>query len=217
MRNRLDTTVNIMILLTLAIMLFNPRGVVGSRILEWRAERDMRSQIALVWNDLVAAGSSFGASSTYSHQIIEFVDYQCTSCRAIADQVNTAARDGGVRVIVRHLPLAAHEHANSAARIAVCAEEQGVFEEVHHALLAHSDWGKDTSDLYALAQEMQLPDLRRFDDCLSSERPDERILNDRRLAEALGIRGTPTFVTPIQVLAGADKVFDAIQTVRVNK
>lgn len=129
--------------------------------------------------------------------IVEFTDYQCPYCRRFqAESWPALERNyvdtGKVRFIVRDLPLKIHSSARPAAEAAHCAGEQGQFWPMHAALLARS-MRLDEASLLAGAQSLGL-DVRRFRECLTSNKYETAIVRNIAQAEVLGVKGTPTFI-----------------------
>lgn len=201
-KRAIDIAVNVAILLTLAIVLFGRSGVVGSRVFtaldSWRAKR----AIAEVWPVLTDAGSRLYDSRRGTNQmVVEFIDYECPSCRQIAEEVSHVSASQGIDVVVRHLPLDIHSKARQAARAAVCSEKHEVFAQAHRALLTDDDWlGK--IDWLDWGANLGIKDTRSFRSCLDDDATLRRVEEDIRLAGLLGIEGTPTFVTEMGVFPG---------------
>lgn len=126
--------------------------------------------------------------------LIEFGDYECPFCRRSHPALqNLIAANPGLTVGYRHYPLNdIHPVADAAARAAICAEFQGRFPEIHSLLLTTTDWA-DAKDWARLAERVGISDLAEFRRCLTSEAVVQRLEEDRALAEALGVTGTPTF------------------------
>jgi protein-disulfide isomerase len=129
--------------------------------------------------------------------VVEFTDYQCPYCRRFQAESWPALErkyvdTGKVRFIVRDLPLKIHSSARPAAEAAHCAGEQGRFWPMHEALLAR-DMKLDEASLLARAQAMRL-EVPRFRQCISSNKYEVAIARNIAQAEALGVRGTPTFI-----------------------
>lgn len=164
----------------------------------WRTKRS----IADVWPVLISA-----ESWVVDHQgrpnptVVEFVDYQCPSCRRIAEEVSKVSESRGVNIVVRHLPLDIHPQAWQASLAAVCAEEFGVFQQAHANLLTDDDW-MDADEWLGWAASLGIRDLQAFESCVDDDSTSRRVEQDIRLAESIGVRGTPTFVTEMGVFAG---------------
>jgi protein-disulfide isomerase len=136
-------------------------------------------------------------SATAPITIVEFTDYQCPFCRRFQAESWPALErnyvaSGKVRFIVRDLPLKIHSAARPAAEAAHCAGEQGEFWPMHEALLAR-DMKLDDASILARAQGLGL-DVPRFRQCLTSHKYEAAIARNAAQADALGVRGTPTFV-----------------------
>jgi protein-disulfide isomerase len=130
--------------------------------------------------------------------IVEFTDYQCPYCRRFEaetwpklkhDYVDT----GKVRFIVRDLPLTEiHPAARPAAQAAHCAGDQGKFWPMHDALLS------GPTDLLAGGIERRAKtlglDVDKLKACMASGKYAFRIAQNAAEADALGLRGTPSFV-----------------------
>jgi len=211
MRDRLNTLANLAIIATLAFLLLRPSGPVGARIARWKQTQDSQREIALVWNALVRGPSLLQSAASGSAPVVEFIDYQCPSCQAVASQVEAEAKAANRGVVIRHLPLRIHMYADSAARAAICAEAEGRFDVMHHRLLTLSDWAQ-SPDWVAAAVGVGIRDVDGFVNCMRSESTERRLEDDRRFAERLGVRGTPTFVTTAGLFTGGDEVGSAFRS-----
>lgn len=165
----------------------------------WWEERKARIEtektIADMWTELIEDGARLGTGT--DEVIIEFADYQCPYCglaHKVLDELLAANSD--LAVVYRHMPLTRiHPRAAEAARASICAEQTGFFNEVHTFLYETDDWA-DESDWVRIAGEAGIVDPTSFMDCLDSDATRNRLARDRRLAERLGLRATPSFVGP---------------------
>jgi protein-disulfide isomerase len=96
---------------------------------------------------------------------------------------------GKVQLVFKHFPLSSHEHAEMAARAAVAAAQQGKFWELHHALFANQTQ-LDEATIERLARELGL-DEKQFNVDRKGEAAADRVTQDKKQAEKLGLRGTP--------------------------
>jgi uncharacterized membrane protein/protein-disulfide isomerase len=125
--------------------------------------------------------------------IVEFSDFECPHCRDQHLLFTSILPVYGnkVRVVRKHLPLVdRHDGAEIAARAACCAEEEGRGEEMANALFRAEPINADVCE--ALAHSLDL-DIGAFGSCLVAERTKNRLLYDRRDAEACKVEGLPTF------------------------
>lgn len=110
-------------------------------------------------------------------------------------------RPNDVRVAFRHLPLSFHGNARLAHRAALAAERQGKFWEMREAILDQPE-DLSRSALLGCARRLGL-DVARFEVDLDDPAFDAMLERDRRQAESVGIRGTPTLHVNGRILDGA--------------
>jgi protein-disulfide isomerase len=124
--------------------------------------------------------------------IVEWADFECPACAATSPILDQAveAYPRYVRLVYKHFPLSMHEHAEGAARAAVAAQKQGKFWEMHHAMFNNQS-SLDDAGLLKLATSVGL-DLKAFDADRRSEAVADAVSADRKAAEKLGLRGTPS-------------------------
>ena len=199
-QDRWSHVANIAIIVTLAVLLLNPSGVVGRWITSTYRGWDEGRRVARNWTELVDAPSRIGASPSV---IVEFVSYDCAVCRTVAPAVVKAVSRENVSVIVRHIPsrrsgLAATE----AAQAAICAERYGLFPEAHESLLADETWLSDRN-WRRFAESLGINDASSFSGCMRDEGTQRRLDRDVALADALEIVGTPTFASEEGLHLGA--------------
>lgn len=120
---------------------------------------------------------------------------------------------GKVELIFLDLPLQMHSQAFKAAEAAACAGDQKKFWEMHNLLFIHQhELAPEQLSGYAQTIELDLP---AFQKCLSSRRHEGDIRSSIRLANSLGINGTPAYVLARRI-PGGDKVqvLDIVHGVR---
>ncbi len=133
--------------------------------------------------------------------IVEFFDYRCGYCRLSAPGL-FAVRDAvpGVKVIYKEFPILG-EDSLRAARAALAAREQGLYEAYHEVLMVE---GEDYSEagLMALAQSVGL-DTGRLRADMNDPAIDAYLERTHQLASAIGINGTPAFIINGTLYPGA--------------
>ncbi len=133
--------------------------------------------------------------------LVEFFDYQCGFCKRVLDDVFAVAEDDpGLRVVFKDLPILGPSSV-VAARASLAARNQGLYTEYHNALMAHRGQLSDRVifdtaaevglDVNQLRTDMQSPEIR------------EELNDNIRLAQQLGIRGTPAFIIGDEIIPGA--------------
>lgn len=128
----------------------------------------------------------------------EFGDFQCPPCGLLQPVLKTMKQEFGdkLRVIFREYPLVpTHPHALSAARAAEAAGLQGKFFEMHDLIFENQKaWDKafDARPIFeGYAQKLGL-DMEKYRRDVTSEVVAQRIFQDGKRANALGVQGTPT-------------------------
>jgi protein-disulfide isomerase/uncharacterized membrane protein len=137
-------------------------------------------------------------------QLVEFSDFECPHCA----QAYMTLRDllpryrDQIRFTYHHFPLSSdcnetmqqkgHEHACRAAIAADCAAQGGKFKP-YAGLLFANQGNLDDKSLHDYAKEVGL-DLPAFDKCMAAAGPAERIAEDVKEAQKVGVRSTPTFL-----------------------
>jgi protein-disulfide isomerase len=124
--------------------------------------------------------------------VIEFADFECPFCQKIAPELDALwdKRKDKVRLVYKFMPLGIHPHSEPAARAAIAAQDQGKFWEMHHQLFANGQH-LEPSDIDGYAKAVGL-DLDRFHADMDAPATTQRIAADKKLADDLGVQGTPT-------------------------
>lgn len=124
--------------------------------------------------------------------IVEFADFECPFCAAYAPVLEKTWDDfpGKIRMVYKFLPLPGHPHGEIAARAGIGAWKQEKFWEMNHTLFANRDH-LEQSDLDSYAKGLGL-DLTKFHNDAQSQFATDRIATDKKLADALEVKGTPT-------------------------
>lgn len=180
-----------LILLTIAmqvLILARQGGFLGppTREMVWAAPEGSRVDISRM-PGTGAADSELG--------IIEFSDYECPFCQRHAetvrhDLVKEFVESGVLRYFFANNPLPIHPNAVLMAGGAICAGDQGNHWAMHDLLFEQPSTTR--SGLLALAAGIGI-EVARFDACLDSAIPRERIDRDIATAQDLELSGTPGF------------------------
>ena len=124
--------------------------------------------------------------------IVEFADFECPFCQKVAPELDALweKRKDKVRFVYKFMPLTMHVHGELAARAGIAAMAQGKFWEMHHQLFSNGDH-LDENDVAKYAAAIGL-DVDRFRADLRSPATTARLEADRKLADSLSVKGTPT-------------------------
>ena len=138
--------------------------------------------------------------------LVEFLDYECESCRAaypFIEELRTDYADT-VTFVHRYFPLPGHRNSMNAAVAVEAAAQQGKYEAMYQRMYeTQAQWGESAEDKSAVfrgfAQDLGL-DMAAFDAAVADPATQERVELDVADGEALGVGGTPTFYLDGEVL-----------------
>jgi protein-disulfide isomerase len=139
--------------------------------------------------------------------IVEFTDYQCPFCQRFHSTTFTELKKnfvdtGKVRFISRDLPLDFHANAFRAAEAARCAGDQGQFWRMRDVLGSNpSKLGAEDIEKYAQEVQLNLPTFRA---CMDLGKYKTAIQEDLKVAQSIGVNGTPSFVIGKTTPEGVD-------------
>ena len=161
------------------------------------AGRAQPSTPAVPKDPIALPASAMLGSPSAGLALVEYSDFQCPYCAQFArdtlPQLRRSLIDTGRLVFAfKYTPLSSiHPMAVAAAQGAECAGRQGRFWPMHDRLFADPKQ-IDESFVARAAQDLGL-DRGSFADCLRADGA-ARVTEDAKLAESLGITGTPTFM-----------------------
>jgi protein-disulfide isomerase len=133
--------------------------------------------------------------------VVEFFDYRCPYCVRVAEDLREVVEDdGNIRLVMKEFPILGPE-SMVAARMALAAEKQGKYEELHFAMMTVS--GKLTeAKAFKIAKKIDL-DMDQLRRDMEAPEIDAMLQRNFALAQALQINGTPAFVIGDEVVRGA--------------
>ena len=133
--------------------------------------------------------------------VVEFFDYRCPYCKTVAERViDTAKKDGKVKVLFKELPILGPESV-FAARAALAAHRQGKYIELHLALMRTRE-RLNEEVVFRIAKGTGL-DMEKLTKDMSSPEIKRQLEQNVELAEELNIRGTPAFIVGDTLAPGA--------------
>ncbi|MFA6394306.1 MAG: DsbA family protein [Patescibacteria group bacterium] len=138
-------------------------------------------------------------------KMIIYSDFECPFCSKFSKTMDQVKSDYGGKIVIafRHRPLPFHSAALPAASASECAAEQDKFWEMHDKLFEDSGENNLSSEEFKKdAGEIGL-NMEQFNQCLSSEKYKDKILNQSKAGEPAGARGTPTFFVNSEIYPGA--------------
>jgi len=137
-------------------------------------------------------GSPTRGPSSAPITVIEFADFECPFCAAFAPVIERTWEEmrDRVQLVYKFLPLPGHPHGEIAARAGFAAWQQGKFWEMNHKMFANREH-LEQSDLDSYARELGL-NMDKFKTDAQSQAATDRIAADKKLADSLDVKGTPT-------------------------
>jgi len=136
---------------------------------------------------------------------VEFFDYNCGYCkRAMTDMLDLMKADPKLKVVLKEFPVLS-EGSVDAAKVAVAVRMQdpggAKYLDFHQRLLGGRGQA-DKARALAAAKEAGL-DVARLEKDMASPEARATIDENFKLAESMGMNGTPSYVIGKQVVVGA--------------
>jgi protein-disulfide isomerase len=155
--------------------------------------------------------------------LVEFFDYNCGYCkRAMSDMLELLKTDTKLKFVLKEFPVLG-EGSVQAAQVAAAVRMQDKsagkkYLEFHLKLLGGRGQADKTRAL-AVAKEVGF-DMARIEKDMSSEEVKAQLEESFKIAEALGLNGTPSYVVGSDVVIGAvglDMLKEKVNTARCGK
>jgi protein-disulfide isomerase len=154
--------------------------------------------------------------------MVEFFDYNCGYCkRAMGDMLDLLKNDQKLKVVLKEFPVLG-EGSVEAARVAVAVRMQDKsgkkYLEFHQKLLGGRGQA-DKAHALAVAKDVGL-DMARIEKDMASPEVKATLEENFKLAEALGLNGTPSYIVGQDVVVGAvglKALQEKINTARCGK
>jgi len=138
--------------------------------------------------------------------VVEFFDYNCGYCkRAMSDMLDLMKNDAKLKFVLKEFPVLG-EGSMQAAQVAAAVRMQDKsggkkYLEFHQKLLTGRG-PADKARALAVAKEIGL-DVARIEKDMAGDEVKATIEESFKLAEALGLNGTPSYVVGTDVVIGA--------------
>jgi protein-disulfide isomerase len=137
--------------------------------------------------------------------MVEFFDYNCGFCKkALADMMDLLKDDAKLRIVLKEFPVLGPGSVE-AAKVAVAVRMQDKagkkYLDFHQKLLGGRGQA-DKARALAVAKEVGM-DMARLDKDLASDEVKVSIDESLKLAETLGLNGTPSYIIGTDVVIGA--------------
>ncbi|MEM7176255.1 MAG: DsbA family protein [Pseudomonadota bacterium] len=191
-----------------AYLLENPEVIMEAlQVLEERRELQAKqsdldtlaTNQAAIYDD----GHSFVAGNPEGDvTIVEFSDYRCGYCKKAHPEITKLLKsDPNIRLIVKEFPILGPDSiAAGRMALAALAVDPKKFNELHEALIAYP--GSLTEEVaYRIAENAGYA-AETLKEAAESDETSRKLEENYRLAQELGLRGTPSFIIGDEVIRG---------------
>jgi len=145
--------------------------------------------------------ASVGGNPDGDITVVEFFDYNCGYCkRGLHDVVKLVETDPKVRVVFKELPILS-KGSEEASRVALAAQRQGKYWELHKAMLGAKGQMNEAAALQ-IAEKLGL-DMTKLKADMASTEVKAEVDKSEALAKKMGVNGTPHFLIGDRAIAGA--------------
>ncbi|GBF80542.1 DsbA family protein [Aphanothece sacrum] len=211
----------------LQIIRDNPQVVIES-VVAYQQQQEKKSkqdklaffQQMITEPDSIIGNSPITGAEESKIVLVEFSDFQCPFCAKVDEIVKDFMdkHQDEVTFTYKHFPLnSIHAQAQLASQSAWAAQQQGKFWEYHDALFENQD--KLGKELYTkIAQDLNL-NLEQFESDRQTNEAKIAINEDIKIAEILGLNGTPFFAfngQPIDLPITVAKLEEILDQIKVK-
>lgn len=169
--------------------------------LEIIEEQNNIKNIALYYKDLVKNDNLFLGNKNGKEIIIEFFDYNCGYCkRSFPEIMELVSENKDIKIILKELPVLG-ESSILASKASIASQKQDKYFEFHQELINFSGL-ISLIDIKKISKELGI----NFEQLQKDMNSDETILlinESYRLADLIGVRGTPAFIINNNLIPGA--------------
>ena len=173
--------------------------VVVSAVKSYRGSLDLEQQAGrdrLIAQNLERLNSDsmspVGGNIAGAKVLIEFFDYQCQYCKAVAKTLDEfISGDEQARIIYKEFPILG-DGSVIAAKASLAAWKLGRFNDLHRYILS-AKGALDEKRIEEIANEARIP-WEKLSAMMKDPAIDVELQRNKELAEAMDIKGTPAFI-----------------------
>ena len=169
--------------------------------LEIIEEQNNIKNIALYYKDLVKNDNLFLGNKNGKEIIIEFFDYNCGYCkRSFPEIMELVSENRDIKIILKELPVLG-ESSILASKASIASQKQDKYFEFHQELINFSGL-ISLIDIKKISKELGI-NYEQLQKDMNSEETILLINESYRLADLIGVRGTPAFIINNNLIPGA--------------
>ena len=169
--------------------------------LEIIEEQNNIKNIALYYKDLIKNDNLYLGNKNGKEIIIEFFDYNCGYCkRSFPEIMELVSENKDIKIILKELPVLG-ESSILASKASIASQKQNKYFEFHQELINFSGL-ISLIDIKKISKELGI----NYEQLQKDMNSDETILlinESYRLADLIGVRGTPAFIINNNLIPGA--------------
>ncbi|MEC8019605.1 MAG: DsbA family protein, partial [Pseudomonadota bacterium] len=155
----------------------------------------------LYYKDLVKNDNLFLGNKNGKEIIIEFFDYNCGYCkRSFPEIMELVSENKDIKIILKELPVLG-ESSILASKASIASQKQDKYFEFHQELINFSGL-ISLIDIKKISKELGI-NYEQLQKDMNSEETILLINESYRLADLIGVRGTPAFIINNNLIPGA--------------
>ena len=169
--------------------------------LEVIEEQNNKRNISLYYKDLIKNDYLFLGNKNGKDIIIEFFDYNCGYCkRSFPEIMELVSENKNIKVILKELPVLG-ESSILASKASIASQKQDKYFEFHQELINYSGL-ISLPDIKKISKELGI-NYEQLQKDMNSNETILLINESYRLADLIGVRGTPAFIINNNLIPGA--------------
>ena len=169
--------------------------------LEIIEEQNVIKNIALYYKDLIKNDNLFLGNKNGKEIIIEFFDYNCGYCkRSFPEIMELVSENKDIKIILKELPVLG-ESSILASKASIASQKQDKYFEFHQELINFSGI-ISLIDIEKISKELGI-NFEQLQRDMNSEETILLINESYKLADLIGVRGTPAFIINNNLIPGA--------------
>lgn len=133
--------------------------------------------------------------------IVEFFDYNCGYCKSMFnDMISVVKADGKIKVVTKEFPILGPSSV-TASKAALASRNQRKYSEFHQALISYKGALSEAA-INTVAKSVGM-NIEKLQEDMKDSELDKIIDQNRKLAQDLGITGTPALLIGDTFIGGA--------------
>lgn len=185
----------------------NPRKIIESVENMVKQEREKKTEESKgmakeKFNEITSnSAMPFVGNKNGSKVVVEFFDYNCGYCKKADSEVAKAVhQDKNVKVILVNTPILSEQSFMAAkVSVAVFSAYPDKFADFHHKLIQMKKIGMDEALNLAASLGIDKDKLKSYANSASVE---EKLQNNYKIIQDIGIQGTPAFIIKGELIPG---------------